>query len=265
MNTTLPSSEAVRSVGRALQLLTVFDEANPALTVSELIDRSSLPKTTVIRLIQTLEQNGFLHRRTDGRLCLGPALIRVSRSVARVWALPAAADETMEGLREQTQETVNLYVLEGRSRICVAQKEGPQNIRYVIPLGVRLPLAVGASGKVFLAHQPPAFRSRVLREEGRDEAFATALEVELGQVRERGYAVSWDERAVGVSSVSSPITDFEGRVVAALAISGPTSRFTRERTDQFGELLRRAVQRMSVAMHGAGAGYGLQPRNGRLD
>ena len=247
----------MRSVGRALHLLTVFDEANPALTVSELIDRSSLPKTTVIRLIQTLEQSGFLHRRADGRLCLGPALIRISRSVARVWALPAAADETMEVLRRQTQETVNLYVLEGRSRICVAQKEGLQNIRYVIPLGVQLPLSVGASGKVFLAHQGPAFAARVLRDEGRDAAFAAALEADLRQVRERGYAVSWDERAVGVSSVSAPITDLEGRVVAALAISGPTSRFTRTRTDEFGDLLRQSVQRMSVAMHGAGAGYGL--------
>lgn len=255
----------MRSVGRALQLLTVFDEAEPALTVSELIERSSLPKTTVIRLIQTLEQNGFVHRRTDGRLCLGPALIRVSQSVARVWALPAAADETMEVLRHQTRETVNLYVLEGTSRICVAQKEGPQTIRYVIPLGVLLPLSVGASGKVFLAHERPAFIARVLREEGRDATFADALEGELQQVRERGYAVSWDERAVGVSSVSSPITDLEGGVVAALAVSGPTSRFTRKRTREFGELLRQEVQRMSVAIHGAGAGYGLPSRNGRVD
>src|SRR5579859_2783267 len=103
------SDSSVRSVSRALALLALFDEETPIRTLRDLIDSSELPKTTVLRLIQTLEQFGYLHTRPDGRYCLGPALIRLTRSVEQVWRLPAATDATMEDLRESTRETINLY------------------------------------------------------------------------------------------------------------------------------------------------------------
>lgn len=245
-----PGSESVRSVSRALQLLAVFDEAHAALSLSDLLERSELPKTTVIRLVQTLEQSGFLFRRSDGRLCLGPALIRLSRAVAVTWSLPEAADQTLEALRGQTLETVNLYLLEGTWRVCVAQKQGPQHVRYVVPIGVRLPLWAGASGKAFLAHRPSDFVARVLRESGKDQAFAGSLAADLEQIRARGYAVSRDERERGAASVSALILDRNQDVVAALAISGPTTRFTDDRVSEFGALLKDAVREISVALEG---------------
>lgn len=237
------SDSSVRSVSRALALLTLFDEETPIRALRDLIDSSELPKTTVLRLIQTLEQFGYLFERPDGRYCLGPALIRLSRAVGQVWRLPVAADATMEELRDQTKETVNLYVLEGRSRVCVAQKLGSQNIRYVIPVGLPLPLWAGASAKVLLADQEQKLIDRVLREGRKDARYRQWFADELDRFRESGVAVSRGEREPAAASVAAPIRA-GARTIAALAISGPVTRFTPDRITELSRMLKQAVKRM---------------------
>jgi len=243
--------ETVRSVTRALQILAAFDDEHAICSLTELLERAHLPKTTALRLIQSLLRNGFLFRRGDGRFCLGPALIRLARAVDVAWRLPLAADATMESVRSRTRETVNLYLLEGMSRVCVAQKQGPQHIRFVIPVGVRLPLWAGAARKLLLAHGDRDFFESVLRASGKEEDFSAGLAVELGQIREQGYAVSRDERERGASSVAAPILDRRGGVTAALSVSGPTSRFTDDRVADFAAVLTEAVQQMAAALTGS--------------
>lgn len=251
---TISIGESVRSVTRALQILAAFDDDHAILTLTELLDRTNLPKTTSLRLMNTLVRNGFLFRRSDGRFCLGPVLIRLSRAVAIAWRLPVAADATMEAVRAKTRETVNLYVLEGMTRVLVAQKQGPQHIRFVIPVGVRLPLWSGASGKLLLAHGDRDFVESVLRSSGREEDFTAGLAVELAQIRAQGYAVSRDERERGASSVAAPIPDGRGGVAAALSVSGPTSRFSDDHVAAFASVLREAAKQMEVAMTGSSEG-----------
>ena len=236
-------SDSVRSVARALSLLTLFDEEHAIRSLRELVEAAGLPKTTVLRLIQTMEQLGYLYARPDGRYCLGPALIRLSRAVELVWRLPQAADAGMAALREQSQETVNLYVLEGHSRVCVAQKEGPQNIRYVVPVGVPLPLWGGASAKVLLAGGRANLVDGALRAGNKDAAYRARFLEELERVRRDGLAVSHGEREPGASSVASPLRA-GGQTIAAVAISGPTSRFTSDRVAELAAQLKEAVGRM---------------------
>ena len=251
-----PVAASVRSVTRALRILATFDDEHAVLSLPELLDRSGLPKTTAHRLIQTLLRNGFLFRRGDDRYCLGSALLRLSRAVEVAWRLPLAADAAMESLCARSQETVNLYLLEGLTRVCVAQKQGPQNVRYVIPVGVRLPLYAGASGKLLLAHQPPAVFEAVLAAAGRSDEFGETLAADLEKIRRRGYATSWDERERGASSVAAGIEDRKGRVIAALAVSGPTSRFTPDRVEAFAGLLEEASAAMTDALAGSPDGLG---------
>ncbi|TMC08184.1 MAG: IclR family transcriptional regulator [Chloroflexi bacterium] len=242
------SADSVRSVTRALGLLTLFDEDHPLHSLRDLLDRTELPKTTVLRLIQTLEQCGYLHTRPDGRFCPGPALIPLSRAVDLVWRLPMLADGLMESLRERTRETVNLYVVEGLSRVCVVQKQGPLHVRYVVPIGVSLPLWAGASGKVLLADRPREFVEAVLRAAGKGEDFGAGLAVELERVRAAGFGASHGEREVGASSVAAPIRDGKRGTVAAITISGPTSRFTPDRVEEFAALLKEAVGQMALSL-----------------
>ena len=257
----LAQGESVRSVVRALQILAAFDDEHAICSMTELLERAHLPKTTALRLIQTMLRSGFLFRRADGRFCLGPVLIPLSRAVEVAWRLPVAADATMESVRARTRETVNLYVLEGMSRVCVAQKQGPQHIRFVIPVGVRLPLWAGASGKLLLAHGDRDFFESVVGASGKEEDFSAGLAVELAEIRRQGYAVSRDERERGASSVAAPIINPRGGVSAALAVSGPTSRFGDDRVAEFAGVLIEAVQLMAAALTGWTETHG-QPTEG---
>jgi DNA-binding IclR family transcriptional regulator len=240
-------ADPVRSVTRALAMLALFNEEHPARSLRELVDHAGLPKTTVLRLVQTLEQAGYLYTRPDGRYCPGPALIPLSRAVDLVWKLPLSAEAIMESLRERTRETVNLYVIEGLARVCVVQKQGPQHVRYVVPIGVPLPLWAGASGKVLLASRSRELFDAVLRAADRDEEFGASLAVELERVREAGFAFSHGERELGASSVAVPILHPHRGVEAALTISGPTPRFTQDQVWRFADLLREAVAQITLS------------------
>jgi len=209
----------------------------------ELVEMAELPKTTTLRLIQTLERSGYLYTRPDGRVCLGPRLIRLSRAVDLVWRLPAAVDATMELLCGRSRETVNLYVLDGPWRVCAAQKQGPQSIRYVVPVGMQLPLWGGASAKVLFADAPTELMDLALDQGGKDASYRAWLLHELQRVRDAGVATSHGERERGSSSVAAPIRAGD-RTVAALAISGPTMRFTDVRVHEFAELLKNATRDM---------------------
>lgn len=242
-NVASDNPDGVRSVHRALSLLTLFDEDHPARMVRELVEISDLPKTTVLRLVQTLERSGYLYSRPDGRVSLGPRLIRLSRAVDLVWRLPVAVDAMMEQLCERSRETVNLYVLEGPWRVCAAQKQGQQSIRYVVPVGMRLPLWGGASAKVLLAGAPTELMDQALAQAGKEAGYRAWLMHELQLVRQAGVATSHGERERGSSSVAAPIRAGD-RTVAALAISGPTMRFTDVRVHEFAELLKNATRDM---------------------
>ena len=254
-----PVAASVRSVTRALRILATFDDEHAVLSLPELLDRSGLPKTTAHRLIQTLLRNGFLFRRGDDRYCLGSALLRLSRAVEVAWRLPLAADAAMESLCARSQETVNLYLLEGLARVCVAQKQGPQNVRYVIPVGVRLPLYAGASGKLLLAHQPPAVLQAVLAAAGRSDEFGETLAADLEKIRRRGYATSWDERERGAAG-DEP-AEHENEPIAQ-GVHGPTRGSDREEgaeKGEVGEQTRRREAQVELGLeerqqHGEGRG-----------
>jgi DNA-binding IclR family transcriptional regulator len=125
----------------------------------------------------------------------------------------------------------------------VAQKEGRQNIRYVVPVGVPLPLWGGASAKVLLAGGPPNLIDGALRAGNKDATYRAWFLEELERVRREGLAVSHGEREPGASSVASPLRA-GGHTIAAVAISGPTSRFTSDRVAELAALLGEAVGRM---------------------
>src|SRR2546429_7028870 len=108
-------SDSVRSVARAFSLLALFGEEHPTRSLNELVEAAELPKTTVLRLIQTMGQLGFLYTRADGRYCLGPALIRLSRAVDPWWRLPPAPRARLAAPPAPSHGTGKPHVAEGGS------------------------------------------------------------------------------------------------------------------------------------------------------
>ncbi|MBY6274840.1 MAG: IclR family transcriptional regulator [Symbiobacterium thermophilum] len=231
--------QTIRSVERALDVLLCFAGERGGLGVTQIAEKLGLYKSTVHRILAALESRGFVRRDpATGRYHLGLRALELAQVYLSSGDLPTIALGEMLQLRDLAQETVSLYVRDGAERVRVQRAEGPLTVRRVVGLGERLPLYLGASGKVLLAWCPPEERARILDAQLPAGFDRTALEARLAEAREQGWALSLEEREEGVASVAAPVIDRAGRCVAALAISGPVSRFTDDRVAMFS----RAVQ-----------------------
>lgn len=186
--------------------------------LAELCLRTGLPRATAHRLAVGLEAHRLLSRGTDGRWRPGPALRELGQSALD--PLLEAASIVLPRLRDLTGESVQLYRREGMVRICVAAAEPRSGLRDTVPVGARLPMTAGSGAKVLAAWADPATQRIVLSE-------AIFGERTLIEVRKRGWAQSVAERESGVASVSAPVRDASGTVVAAVSVSGPVERIGR--------------------------------------
>ena len=186
--------------------------------LAELCDRTGLPRATAHRLAAGLEVHRLLARDTEGRWRLGPALSELAARVSD--PLLAAGAAVLPRLREITGESVQLYRREGTSRICITAMEPPAGLRDTVPVGARLPMTAGSGAKVLLAYSDDATRAAVL-------PAAKFTDRALAEVRRRGWAQSAAEREPGVASVSAPVHDAHGVVIAAISVSGPIDRIGR--------------------------------------
>lgn len=186
--------------------------------LAELCDRTGLPRATTYRLAAALEVHRLLGRDEEGRWRLGPAITELAAFVND--PLVAASAHVLPQLRETTGESVQLYRREGTSRVCIAALEPAAGLRDTVPVGARLPMTAGSGAKVLLAHSDAATQAAVLPS-------AMFTDRVLADVRKRGWAQSIAEREPGVASVSAPVRDGRGAVVAAISVSGPIDRMGR--------------------------------------
>lgn len=236
--------QGVRSVQRALDILGLLTEDRPTVTIRDIVDATGLAKTTVIRLVSTLEQSGLVWATATGYMA-GPGLWRWAHLARRSWELPAETQRMMRDLAARQRETVNLYVARDIYRVCIAQQESPQPLRHVVHVGDELPLYSGATAKVLLRDASPALLARVARSSPYGPDHVKRLQEWIDEAAVRGCAVSHGEREDGLSAVAAPIVGRSGAVVAAVSLSGPTMRFTDERVAEFEADLKQIAQRMS--------------------
>jgi len=186
--------------------------------LAELCTRTGLPRATAHRLAAGLEVHRLLARDNEGRWRLGPALTELAGQVND--PLLSAAGAVLPRLREITGESVQLYRREGMARVCAMALEPPSGLRDTVPVGSRLPMTAGSGAKVLLAYSDPATQQAVL-------PTAKFTDRVLAEVRRRGWAQSAAEREPGVASVSAPVRDNRGAVIAAVSVSGPIDRMGR--------------------------------------
>lgn len=205
--------------------------ANGEKTLAELCEEADLPRATTHRLATALEAHDILSRTETGAWVIGPAIARYAAAVpSRVLE---AAKPIMSDLVAATHESVQLYELTGTTRTCVAAVEPPSGLTHTVPVGSQLPLDRGSAAKVFSAFGLV------------DAPFEPA---ELTSIRETGLAESVSEREVGLASVSTPITNRDGELVAVLSISGPVERLKPSPAQKWGAELRAAAETLMTGL-----------------
>ena len=246
-----------QSVRKAITLLRATADDRNA-NVSSLARAAGLPRATALRMIQTLEQEGFLLRIPgDDRVLLGPELLRLARDTDEQLLLREVSRPIISDLVATHRETVTLSVVAPDTGLdLVHQVDAPAQLRPQSWVGQRFPLHASASGKVLLATYDDERLERFLDEplaRFTPSTITTAeeLRAELEHVREQRYAVSRDEEEEGLSGISAGIRGLSDELLGVLTLGGPTQRLDRQRGyHAVDHLLRAAGQIESVLRRG---------------
>lgn len=186
--------------------------------LGEIVRRTGIPKPTAHRLTAAVEVHGLVRRRDDGRWVLGGRLVGLGRLAEAAWPIAEVAKPVLGRLRDETGESVQLYVRDGAERVCLVSLESAHELRTIVAEGGRLPLTAGSAG-------------RILR----------------GDLGSSSWVESVEERAPGVASVSAPVFS-DGQIVAAIGVSGPVDRLGPHPGETFGPAVAAAAESLGAAI-----------------
>jgi len=234
----MDETSGVGVLDKAAIVLTAL-ESGP-LTLAGLVQHTGLARPTAHRLAVALEHHRFVGRDLHGCFVLGPRLTELA-SAAGEDRLLATAGPILARLRDITGESSQLYRRQGDVRVCVASAERPSGLRDTIPVGSQLPMTAGSGAQVLLAWEEPE-RQR------RDLIGASFTAVALATVRKQGWAQSVAEREAGVASVSAPVRTPGGKVIAAVSVSGPIERLSRQPGRLHAPAVVAAAERLSEVL-----------------
>ncbi len=205
---------------KSVAVLEAVAAAPGGASLADLVAATGISRATAHRLAVALEDHGLLRRTDDGRFALGLRLVGLGHAAEAGWPLAEAARPTLVALREETGESVQLYVRQGRHRVCVVSLESPHELRTIVAEGALLPLDVGSAGRLLAGGPAP-----------------------------EGWVASVEERAPGVASVSAAVVDDRsGSVLAAVGISGPLGRLGADPGARFGPAVADAARRIAAAL-----------------
>lgn len=245
-------SKDVLSLSKALKILDSFTLEKPELGLGEIVSLLGIPKTTVVRLVNTLEKNRYLERdEFTKKYRLGTKLLLFGSIVQRRLKIREVSLSIMKSLRDQSGEAVYLNILENDERICVEYVESNQELQRVVFVGQKSPLHAGASAKVLLAYLPEKkieeYLSKMTLEGFTPHTIINpeALLGELSEIRKQGYALSNSELIAGVFSISAPILNYHEEIVASLTIGFPTVRANKENVAKLIKLVKSGAEEIS--------------------
>jgi DNA-binding IclR family transcriptional regulator len=218
------------AVDRALSLLGAFRSGDTALALAELAERTRLYKSTVLRLLASLEHAGLIQRRDDGRYVLGNEVARLHAIYAASFSLDQLVLPELRALVETTGESAAYHVRQGDARLCLYRVDSPHPIRDHIKAGDVLPLARGTGGRVLTAFDPGLAKSAPARERKL-----------LAGIRERGYYAATGDRLAEVAGISAPVFHADGSIAAAVTLTMPSHRYD----ERFVKPVLEAARRLS--------------------
>ncbi len=221
----------VEAVEKALSLLNCFNEEERILTLAELSKKTGLYKSTILRLLKSLERFGFIRRNDAGSYSLGSSLWRLGSMYRKDFDFGEYIRPALRRLRDLTGETASFYVKDGDTRVCLYRVNSNKALRHHLDEGVQLPLGIGAAGKLLLA-------------------FTNKDYEKFEEILKNGYAISRGERDSDIAALAVPIMNSNGTVRGALNISGLVSHFDEEFEKKFSEELKKEATKLEEALAG---------------
>lgn len=240
-------SKPIRAVSRALDVLLCFSRESPELTLTEISERVQLHKSTVHRVLATLEDARFLeHDSATGKYRLGLRLVELASLVLEHVDLRRQAWPHLSRLAQEFRETVDLGILDGVDIVYLDVIDSPQRVKLAVAPGQRLPACCTASGKAMLAFLPQEQVQEMLaqglpRYTNHTIISPAGFLADLKLARERGFAISQEEYEEDIHAVAAPILSIRQEPLAVVALAGPAFRLPTERMLEVGPHVRQCA------------------------
>lgn len=239
----------VRSLARGLSILRKLAENPNGFSVTEIASDFDVDKSSASRILQTLANYGFAEKdQVTQRYVLGPQIVRLSRLALTRMPLRETSKPFLHRLVEESGECAHLAILAQGKALYIDQVDSPNALSVTSDVGTLSPLHCTALGKVLLAFGNAPLPERLETYTVRTITDPNTLQYHLDTIRHQGYAVDDEEHHLGVRCIAIPVYDFRDRCVAAIGISGPTSRMTLEelpalveKTTRIGEALNKRL------------------------
>ncbi|MFC1971317.1 IclR family transcriptional regulator [Chloroflexota bacterium] len=243
----------IQTIKRAFKILNLYSMDTPELGVKEVSQKLYLNKSTVRGLVSSLESVGMLQKAEGKRKYrLGRKVIMFAQAFFSNIDLRAVVLPHIEEVHKKTSEEVAIYVIDGDRRILFEYIESTHPVRHVVDLGSHYgPLHAGAQGKLLLAHMPDKKIDEIIKRMGLPRYTSNTitdrkrLQREIEKIRNDGFAVSRGERVDALCSVSAPVRDYKGNVIAAMTITRLTMNYTPELTREYTKLAKEEARKIS--------------------
>ena len=237
-----------QAVDRATSLLIAIISASQPPLLSELSRQLDLPKSTTSRLLGALERQGLIRRDRNNAFIGGDVLMRFASNQNQDSALIARVRPTLETLATKTSESINLAVPGVDEIKLIDQVDGQFLLGATNWVGRHVPYHASALGKVFLAFNAASLPSGSLSQKtSKTITSKIQLNKELEKVRKNGFAILDNELEEGLVAVAAPVFDHNGKVIAAVSISGPDARINRDDLNKFGELIIKELKKSNIS------------------
>jgi DNA-binding IclR family transcriptional regulator len=223
--------DGVAAVDRALTILGTFKDGETSISLATIAARTGLYKSTILRLIASLEREGYVRRQDNGQYQLGPAPLRLGMLYQQQFKLENYVLPVLRSLVAETNESGSFYVREGDHRVCLFRVDSPQAVRDHVQLGALLSLDRGAGGHVLVEFGDKA--PNTLHRRGRPFVFA-----------------SFGERQADTAAVAVPVFGHDNKLLGALGVSGPKVRFTKQAVARMKTLLLTSARNLTEKLGG---------------
>lgn len=227
-------AEKIKSIEKALNLLELLSD-NEEMSITKISKKLHMGLSTVYRMLTTLKYRGYvIQNQQTSKYTLAIKLFVLGCKVQRAINLVKLITPSLQKLSQHTKESINFAILEGREAVCLSKIESPEVLRTDIETGARLPAHCTAVGKGLLAFLSEREFTILYGKDNKklctptSNSISSVMELKkcLKKIKRDGYAIDKEEFKIGINCLGVPIMNNEGKSIAGISVTGPSSRFT---------------------------------------
>ncbi len=243
----------VQSIDRAMQIIQILvsDDSRQTWSISEIAEKTSLPLSTVHRLISSMMKHSLVMQVPETKQYkVGYMWMEIGLRQLENMDTRAVARSVMERLAHEVKESIYLSIPHGTDAIIIERVDSPLSVRIIDNLGERIPLHIGAANKTMLANLEPKEAERIVKQLLSSPETRQALLERLPEIKRNGYAVSYGEKTEGTASIAAPIIGFNQKVTGALSIGVLSYSITDDRLAFLIDKVKEGAKEISLKIGG---------------